>query len=82
MEILGRGVSSTVRRCVEKDTGKSYAAKIVDVSQDYVDADGLTIREQIMREVDILRQVGVCDLSAMESYWIKMKTQVHDFIRI
>ena len=34
MEILGRGVSSTVRRCVEKDTGKSYAAKIVDVSQD------------------------------------------------
>ena len=64
MEILGRGVSSTVRRCVEKDTGKSYAAKIVDVSQDYVDADGLTIREQIMREVDILRQVGVFDLSA------------------
>jgi len=58
LEILGRGVSSTVRRCVEKDTGKNYAAKIVDVSQDYVDADGLTIREQIMREVDILRQVA------------------------
>jgi len=57
-EVLGKGVSSTVRRCVLKESGESYAAKIIDISQDLVDADGLTLREQIHREVAILRLVA------------------------
>ena len=44
-EVLGRGVSSTVRRAVLKETGESFAAKIIDVSQDVVDADGLNLKE-------------------------------------
>lgn len=39
-EVLGRGVSSTVRRCIEKETGKEFAAKIIDVSADLEDSQG------------------------------------------
>jgi len=57
-EVLGKGVSSTVRRAVLKETGASFAVKIIDVSQDLVDSDGLDLREQTMREINILRLVG------------------------
>jgi len=57
-EVLGKGVSSTVRRAVLKETGTSFAVKIIDVSQDLVDPDGLTLREQTYREVSVLRQVA------------------------
>nr|XP_014274376.1 phosphorylase b kinase gamma catalytic chain, skeletal muscle/heart isoform [Halyomorpha halys] len=45
-EILGRGVSSTVRRCIEKETGLEFAAKIIDIS---VDADLLAATREEMR---------------------------------
>jgi len=57
-EVLGKGVSSTVRRAVLKETGESFAVKIIDVSQDLVDSDGLTLREQTFREINILRLVA------------------------
>ena len=57
-EILGKGVSSTVRRAVSKETGESFAVKIIDVSQDLVDSDGLDLRGQTMREINILRTVA------------------------
>ena len=57
-EVLGRGVSSTVRRAVLKETGESFAAKIIDVSEDAVDGDGLSLKEQTVREVNILRLVS------------------------
>ena len=40
-----------------QETGESYAVKIIDVSHDAMDADGLDLREQTMREVNILRLV-------------------------
>lgn len=56
-EILGRGISSTVRRCIEKETGKEYAAKIIDLST----TDGLhdmSTLEATKQEVNILRHVA------------------------
>ncbi|XP_015366091.1 PREDICTED: phosphorylase b kinase gamma catalytic chain, skeletal muscle/heart isoform-like [Diuraphis noxia] len=50
-EILGRGVSSTVRRCVEKETGMEFAAKIIDLSNDPEN------REATLEEINILRMV-------------------------
>ena len=57
-EVLGQGISSTVRRAVFKETGVSVAVKIIDVSQELVDSDGLNLREQTMREINILRTVS------------------------
>lgn len=51
-EILGRGISSTVRRCIEKETGKDYAAKIIDLSNDDSSV------EATKQEINILRVVA------------------------
>ena len=43
-----RGLSSTVRKCVSKDTGIEYAVKIIDKSQDEA------ITESIANEMQVL----------------------------
>lgn len=53
---FSRGVSSTVRRCIEKETGKEYAAKIIDLSNDSV--DGTSSYEATKQEIHILRHVA------------------------
>jgi len=60
-----RGVSSTVRRCTEKSTGRQYAVKIFEMSDsDHCDDDptSLALKEELeelrkstMKEVDILK---------------------------
>ncbi|KAL0110403.1 hypothetical protein PUN28_013795 [Cardiocondyla obscurior] len=56
-EILGRGISSTVRRCIEKETGIEYAAKIIDISNETRE-DGHTMKDATLQEVQILRRVA------------------------
>ncbi|KAI4455029.1 ovarian-specific serine/threonine-protein kinase lok-related [Holotrichia oblita] len=55
-EILGRGISSTVRRCIEKETGREYAAKIIDLSTD--NSEGHSFHDATMQEIAILRHVA------------------------
>jgi len=57
-EILGRGVSSTVRRCIDKENGREFACKIIDVSGAASDPEGSAIRESTRREISILRRVA------------------------
>ncbi|XP_012289165.1 phosphorylase b kinase gamma catalytic chain, skeletal muscle/heart isoform isoform X1 [Orussus abietinus] len=58
-EILGRGISSTVRRCIEKETGIEYAAKIIDISNEPHDGtDAHSMKDATMQEVHILRKVA------------------------
>jgi phosphorylase kinase gamma subunit len=52
-----RGVSSTVRRCIEKETGREFAAKIIDLSNE--DTNTETIRESTLSEVHILRVLSL-----------------------
>ncbi|XP_043527133.1 phosphorylase b kinase gamma catalytic chain, skeletal muscle/heart isoform isoform X2 [Frieseomelitta varia] len=56
-EILGRGISSTVRRCIEKETGTEYAAKIIDISNETND-DSHIMKDATLQEVQILRRVA------------------------
>lgn len=51
-----RGISSTVRRCIEKETGKEYAAKIIDLSSSDGANEGSTF-EGTRQEIAILRHV-------------------------
>jgi phosphorylase kinase gamma subunit len=50
-EVLGKGISSVVRRVVEKSTGKEYAVKIVEYSGD-------ELKESTLREIEIMRLIG------------------------
>jgi len=60
-----RGVSSTVRRCIEKSTGRQYAVKIFEMTDnDRPDDDPASmmveeeleeLRKSTMKEVDILK---------------------------
>jgi len=55
-EILGKGVSSTVRRCVEKATGKDFAVKIIDLTGEKDNEYQMDeIRQQTRKEMNILR---------------------------
>jgi phosphorylase kinase gamma subunit len=50
-DVLGKGISSVVRKCVEKSTGKEYAVKIVEYS-------GPELQESTQREIEIMRMIG------------------------
>lgn len=56
-----RGISSTVRRCIEKETGIEFAAKIIDLSNDSHDGageGGKTMLDSTIEEVHMLRMVA------------------------
>ena len=52
-EVIGKGLSSVVRKCVEKGTGKEYACKIIEFNDDSQDE-----RDATLREIQILKLVG------------------------
>lgn len=54
--ILGKGSSSVVRRCIEKETAREYAVKIIDLEQEDNDQELVEqIRQETMKEIFILR---------------------------
>lgn len=42
-------------RCVCKESGLSYAVKIIDISQGHINADGMDMVEQVHQEISILK---------------------------
>ncbi|TKR77234.1 hypothetical protein L596_018245 [Steinernema carpocapsae] len=55
-EVLGRGLASTVRRCVEKGSGKTFAAKIVDVSTErQSEKEAERLLQEMVSEVKLLK---------------------------
>ncbi|KAM9583461.1 phosphorylase b kinase gamma catalytic chain, liver/testis isoform 3-T4 [Trichechus inunguis] len=58
-DVIGRGVSSVVRRCVHRATGSEFAVKIIEVTAERLSPEQLEeVREATRRETHILRQVA------------------------
>ncbi|CAI5444593.1 unnamed protein product [Caenorhabditis angaria] len=58
-EVLGRGIASTVRRCIEKGSGVHFAVKIVDISTEkQSEAEAKRLHSETISEVEILRQLS------------------------
>ncbi|XP_075705345.1 phosphorylase b kinase gamma catalytic chain, liver/testis isoform isoform X1 [Rhinoderma darwinii] len=58
-EIIGRGVSSTVRRCIHRETGRQYAVKIIEVTPERMSPEQLQeVRLSTAKEMEILYQVS------------------------
>merc|ERR1712226_662197 len=57
-EVLGRGLTSLVKRCVCKETGIEYAVKIMDVTREDRDAEGNDMKALVQREIDTIRRVS------------------------
>ncbi|XP_076472940.1 phosphorylase b kinase gamma catalytic chain, skeletal muscle/heart isoform-like isoform X2 [Babylonia areolata] len=72
-DILGKGISSTVRRVIEKGTGREYAVKIVDISGERVD-DAVAVHQT---KVETRREVNILHMCAGHPNIIEL----HDFFQ-
>ncbi|XP_059587482.1 phosphorylase b kinase gamma catalytic chain, liver/testis isoform [Alligator mississippiensis] len=58
-DVIGRGVSSVVRRCVHKPSGRELAVKIVELAPEHSSPQQLEeVRAATAKEVAILRQLA------------------------
>lgn len=53
MDVLGRGISSVVRRCLNRESGHEFAVKIIDLLQE----EAPTI-EEVQNEIDLLHELA------------------------
>uniref|UniRef100_A0A915L674 Protein kinase domain-containing protein n=1 Tax=Romanomermis culicivorax TaxID=13658 RepID=A0A915L674_ROMCU len=58
-EVLGKGMSSTVRRCIEKESGTEYAVKILDITTERSNEEqARELKDSTLNEIRLLRLVG------------------------
>ncbi|XP_048382080.1 phosphorylase b kinase gamma catalytic chain, skeletal muscle/heart isoform-like isoform X2 [Stegostoma tigrinum] len=58
-EVIGRGVSSVVQRCIHKRTDMEYAVKIIEVTDESMSPDQLDeVRRSTQKEIEILQVVS------------------------
>uniref|UniRef100_A0AAR2IWI8 phosphorylase kinase n=1 Tax=Pygocentrus nattereri TaxID=42514 RepID=A0AAR2IWI8_PYGNA len=57
-EVIGRGVSSVVRRCVNKHTGQELAVKIIEITAEKMTAQQLVeVKSSTLKEIHVLNVV-------------------------
>uniref|UniRef100_A0A4W4EKG0 phosphorylase kinase n=1 Tax=Electrophorus electricus TaxID=8005 RepID=A0A4W4EKG0_ELEEL len=57
-EVIGRGVSSVVRRCVHKYTGQELAVKVIEITAEKMTAQQLEeVKSSTLKEIHVLNMV-------------------------
>ncbi|XP_073723112.1 phosphorylase b kinase gamma catalytic chain, liver/testis isoform [Misgurnus anguillicaudatus] len=57
-EVIGRGVSSVVRRCVHKNTGQEFAVKIIEITAEKMTQQQLEeVKSSTLKEIQVLNLV-------------------------
>lgn len=57
-EVIGRGVSSVVRRCVHRHTGQELAVKIIEITAEKMTAQQLEeVKTSTLKEIQVLNMV-------------------------
>lgn len=57
MEVLGTGSSGVVRRCKKLNTNEMCAVKVINLQTLRLQADAANRREQLVREIKLLRKL-------------------------
>ncbi|XP_059387060.1 phosphorylase b kinase gamma catalytic chain, liver/testis isoform-like [Carassius carassius] len=58
-EVIGRGVSSVVRRCVHKHTGQEFAVKIIEITAEKMTEQQLEeVKSSTLKEIHVLNLVN------------------------
>jgi phosphorylase kinase gamma subunit len=83
-EVLGRGIASVVRRCVEKNTSEVYAVKVVDISTErQSEQDAKRLADETLSEVSLLRLLAghpsISEFSNSHSCNPVFLVCIHDF---
>ena len=60
-----RGLSSTVRKCVSRDTGIEYAVKIIDKSQDEAITESIAAEMQVLSYLPEHKHISKGHLSSL-----------------
>jgi len=71
-EIIGRGIASTVRRCIERSSEKTFAVKIVDVSTEkQSEQEAKRLSEETLSEVQLLKHLnGHPSIISMHDFFV------------
>lgn len=57
-EVIGRGVSSVVRRCVHRHTGQELAVKVIEITAEKMTAEQLEeVKTSTLKEIQVLNMV-------------------------
>ncbi|XP_069044202.1 phosphorylase b kinase gamma catalytic chain, liver/testis isoform [Lepisosteus oculatus] len=58
-EVIGRGVSSVVRRCVHRQSGQEFAVKIIEITAERMTEQQLQeVKSSTLKEIQILKTVS------------------------
>ena len=68
MEVLGTGSSGVVRRCKKLKTNEMCAVKVINLQTLRLQADAANRREQLVREIKLLRKLKHAYIVNMVDY--------------